>query len=192
MTDRLLIQKRSRAEQRMRLSHQGGATLLIALLLLLLLTLLGLTSSNVAIMQERMAGNMAQSNQAFQLAESTLRSVEARVFNDICLSGGSGGFGAIPRMDDLGLDPNDCTMAGLADPSSAWGLAPAEVVQPGGDGWARFFIARLPNRPRCHAMQSDLLGGGKINDESYVVMASGRAASGNSEAIVQAVYTCKQ
>lgn len=173
-------------------TRQRGAALLIALLLLLILTLLGLTSSNVAIMQERMAGNMVQSNQAFQLAESTLRAVEARVFNDICLSGGSGGFGVIPRLPDLGLDPNDCTMSGLPDPSSGWPLAPAEVDQPGGDGWARFFIAQLPNRPRCHAMQSDLSGGGKINDESYVVMASGRAASGNSEAIVQAVYTCKQ
>jgi len=171
---------------------QRGATLLVALMLLLMLTLLGLTSSNVAVMQERMAGNLAQSNEAFQLAESALRSIESRVFNDICLGGGSGGLGVIPRMQNLGLDANDCTMSGLATPSSVWPTAPADVDQPGGNGWARYFIARVPSRPRCHAMQSDLLGGGKISDESYVVLASGRSASGNSEAIVQAVYTCKQ
>jgi Tfp pilus assembly protein PilX len=161
-------------------------------MLLLMLTLLGLTSSNVAVMQERMAGNLAQSNEAFQLAESTLKAVESDIFDGICIGGGSGGFGTLPRIDDpgLGLDVNDCIMDGYAIPSNAWQLAPADVAQPGGDGWARYVIARVPFAPRCSAVGSNVLGGGNVSDESYVVLASGRAASGNSEVIVQSVYTC--
>lgn len=170
--------------------RQRGVTLLIALIFLLLLTILGLTSSNVAVMQERMAGNLTQSNEAFQLAESTLKAVESDVFDGICVGGGSGGMGVIPRIDDMGLEENDCTMSGYAVPTNSWGLAPAEVAQPGGNGWARFMIARVPSRPRCNDMDSDVLGGGTVGDESYIIMASGRSASGISEAVVQSIYTC--
>ncbi|MEN1728420.1 MAG: PilX N-terminal domain-containing pilus assembly protein [Pseudomonadota bacterium] len=170
---------------------QRGVTLLIALVLLLLLTLLGLTSSNVAVMQERMAGNLFQTNEAFQLAESTLKAVESRVFDEICLSGGSGGLGTINRMDDLSLDRNDCTLTGLTAPSSAWPLAPGEVGQPGGSGWARFYIAEVPAQPVCDDLSSAVLGAG-ISEEVYVVLASGRSASGISEAVVQSIYTCLQ
>jgi len=171
---------------------QRGVSLLIALMFLLMLTLLGLTASNVAVMQERMAGNLVQSNEAFQLAESTLKAVESDVFNGICLGGGSGGFGSIPRLDSLGLDENDCTMSGYAVPTSSWDLAPARVAQPGGSGWARFMIAQVPNRPRCSDMNSSLRGGGQVGDESFVILASGRSASGISEAVVQSIFTCLQ
>lgn len=56
--------------------HQRGAALFIALMFLLILTLLGLTSSNVGIMQERMAANTAEYNLAFQRAEAVVREVE--------------------------------------------------------------------------------------------------------------------
>lgn len=169
---------------------QSGVSLLIALVFLLILTLLGLSASNVAVMQERMAGNLVQSNEAFQLAESTLRSVESDVFEGICVGGGSGGLGSIPRLEDLGLEENDCTMSGFAVPTSTWALAPAEVAQPGGGGWARFMIARVPSRPRCSDLNSEILGGNQVSDESYVILASARSASGISEAVVQSIYTC--
>jgi type IV pilus assembly protein PilX len=170
--------------------RQRGVSLLIALVFLLILTLLGLSSSNVAVMQERMAGNVTQSNEAFQLAESTLKAVESDVFDGICVGGGSGGFGAIPRLEDLGLEENDCTMSGFAVPTNTWALAPAEVAQPGGGGWARFMIARVPSRPRCSDLNSEVFGGNQVSDESYVILASARSASGISEAVVQSIYTC--
>lgn len=173
-------------------ARQRGVTLFIGLMFLLLLTLLGLTSSNVAVMQERMAGNMAQDNEAFQISETVLRAVESRIFNGICLGGGSGGLGTIPDMDSLAIDDNDCTLSGLGIPSTAWETAPPEVNVPGGEGWARYYLARLPRRPRCHAMRSQLIGGSEINDESFIILASGRSVSGQSEAILQSIYTCQQ
>src|SRR6056297_162098 len=94
-------------------NRQRGVALFVGLIMLLILTLLGLSSSNVSIMQERMAGNVAQYNQSFQIAETVLREVETRIYNGICLGGGSGGFGVIPTMDSLGVDPNDCTLSGV-------------------------------------------------------------------------------
>lgn len=170
--------------------RQRGAALLIGLIILLVLTLLGLAAANVSILQERMAGNVAQSNQAFQLADSALREVESRIYNNICLGGGSGGLGSIPTWDSLGLDLNDCTMSGLNPNTGDWELAPG-VAQPGGQGWARFFVVELPGQPRCHAVGSDTFGGGVV-DLSYVVMASGRSASGQAESIVQSLVTCVQ
>jgi len=173
--------------------HQRGVALLIALVFLLMLTLLGLTSSNVAVMQERMAGNLTQSNQAFQLAESALKAVESQVFDEICVGGGSGGFGNIPRIDlAIGLEANDCTMSGYTVPTGSWELAPG-LTQPGGDGWARFMVAEVPNRPVCDVVRSAVIAGAgnvAVNTRSFIILASGRSASGISEAVVQSIYTC--
>lgn len=59
--------------------RQAGMVLLISLVFLLLLTLLGLSSMQGAISQEKMAGSVRQRNQSFQLAESGLRLGESVV-----------------------------------------------------------------------------------------------------------------
>lgn len=55
---------------------QSGAALLVVLLLLVIVTLLGLASMRGAIMQERMAANIAARSMAFQVAEAGLRQAE--------------------------------------------------------------------------------------------------------------------
>lgn len=57
-------------------SGQRGAALVIVMVMLLLLTLLGLQAMRGTLMQERMASNMNERNQAFQLAEAALRQGE--------------------------------------------------------------------------------------------------------------------
>ena len=57
--------------------HERGAALIIALLLLLLMTVLGVSAMRTSTLQERMAGNVRDSNLAFQAAEAGLRSGEA-------------------------------------------------------------------------------------------------------------------
>jgi len=52
---------------------QRGATLLISLVLLLLLTLLAISASRTAGLQQRMSGNLQQQSSAFQAAESGIR-----------------------------------------------------------------------------------------------------------------------
>ena len=55
------------------LGRQQGAVLIVGLSMLLLLTVIGLSSIRGSELQERMAGNMRDHNQAFQAAEAALR-----------------------------------------------------------------------------------------------------------------------
>ncbi len=56
---------------------QQGSVLIISLVLLLVLTILGISGMDNTIMEEKMAGNLYQSNIAFQNAETALRYAEA-------------------------------------------------------------------------------------------------------------------
>ncbi len=87
--------------------RQRGAALFIGLMFLLLATLIGLTSSQVSVMQERMAGNVTDYNVAFQRAERTLREIEWRVSQ---LALGSADLGVIPTWSDMDLERFDCAM----------------------------------------------------------------------------------
>lgn len=57
--------------------HQSGVVLPVSMIMLLLLTLISITSSQVAGLEEKMAGNSRDSNLAFQAAEAALRAGEA-------------------------------------------------------------------------------------------------------------------
>jgi Tfp pilus assembly protein PilX len=56
--------------------HQAGVVLVISLIMLLALTLIGVTSSNVTGLEEKMAANSKDVNLAFQAAEAALRAAE--------------------------------------------------------------------------------------------------------------------
>ena len=59
--------------------RQAGMVLLISLVFLLLLSLVGLSSMQAAISQQKVAGSLWQRNQSFQTAESGLRLGESAV-----------------------------------------------------------------------------------------------------------------
>lgn len=93
-------------------NHQQGVALLIGLIFLLLLTIIGLSSSNTAVMQERMAGNVAQVNESFQNAEKNLRITEQKLIAHV--QGGAGGLGAQPDpWRSVAPTRNDCTLSGI-------------------------------------------------------------------------------
>jgi len=58
-------------------NKQSGAVLFISLILLLIMTILGVTGMQTTILEEKMAGNFRNTNQAFQSAEAALRDSEA-------------------------------------------------------------------------------------------------------------------
>lgn len=86
--------------------RERGAALIVALVLLVIMTILGMTSMNMSILQEKMSGNVRNMQMAFDAAEGALRDGEitsdalppGTVFD---ASGGTGGLylpntGAVP------------------------------------------------------------------------------------------------
>ena len=61
------------------LNYQRGAALIVALVFMLILTIIGAASMQSATLQERMAGNARNVDQAFQAAEAALREAESEL-----------------------------------------------------------------------------------------------------------------
>lgn len=68
-------------------SHQRGAVLFIGLIMLLLLTLIGMTSMQVTLLEERMAGNFRIQHQAFEAGEGLLKTKRGDLNTDANNSG---------------------------------------------------------------------------------------------------------
>ncbi|MCK4587274.1 MAG: hypothetical protein KAU29_08025 [Gammaproteobacteria bacterium] len=62
---------------------ESGAVLIISLIILIALTLIGITAMRTTVLEEKMAGNMRNKQQAFQAAEATLRAAEQYIKNNI-------------------------------------------------------------------------------------------------------------
>jgi|SRR5690625_881312 len=100
-------------------NYQSGVALIVGLIFLLLLTIIGLSSSNTAVLQERMAGNVSHSNVSFQSAELGLRMIEQRLKKHV--DGGAGGLKVLPiswqtvaqGLSSDGVARNNCTLSGL-------------------------------------------------------------------------------
>ncbi|TVQ38948.1 MAG: hypothetical protein EA370_05305 [Wenzhouxiangella sp.] len=103
------------------ISRQRGAALFVALIMLLILTLLGLSSSNSSILQERMVANTFERQLAFQRAEAGLRQLEVATRRNTF-----GGVRPLVRPFSLpiggGFDFNDCTLT--ARTNNDWDLLP--------------------------------------------------------------------
>ncbi|NBB93053.1 MAG: hypothetical protein GVY32_07795 [Gammaproteobacteria bacterium] len=174
--------------------------LVVGLMFLLLLTLLGLTSSNVSVMQERMASNVREYNIAFQEAEATLREIERRLVQ--IAQGTSGGIPPAPGWaDDINLVnlPNDCTLErryGVDWDSVPWLTAPdtqndyyiialSDFINPN---------TGLPQGSACRPMDDNQRPDGSlISDRYYLVLARafgpGAADGGRrAEALVQSIF----
>lgn len=63
--------------------RQRGAALAIGLIVLVLLTLIGVTGMQASTLEERMAGNELDRNEAFQAAEASLRGAEDFLINGV-------------------------------------------------------------------------------------------------------------
>lgn len=111
---------------------QAGIALVISLIFLLILTLLGLSSSNVSVLQERMASNVSEYNIAFQRAEATVREVESDLRQVSPSLTNIVSWGDVPELSNAVGGVNDCTLeANFGDqwdtlgPNINWATAPA-------------------------------------------------------------------
>lgn len=171
---------------------QRGAALFISLMFLIVLTLIGLSAANVGIMQERMAGNVRESNEAFQNAEATLREIEEEV--RIIVEGGGGSLGSIPVFSDaisgLGISRSNCTLSEAASPNWGWQSAPAtnndyviyqitDTLDP---------VSGMPSGSACAPMFDTGDTPTKPFDNVYVIAARAVGPAGTGEVIVQSIF----
>lgn len=164
--------------------EQRGVALIVGLLFLLILTVLGLSASQGSIMQERMAGNVADANVAFQQAERTLRRIEQRLVEHIM--GGAGGLGYMPpTWDETGLERNDCTMSGYNWEAASWQTDGAT----GGDflviDLSDYMVGETPYGSSCRPpVESGGVGAG----EYYLVAVRADSPTGTSESVLQSIF----
>lgn len=81
------------------LGNEHGAVLVVGLMLLVVLTLLGVVAMQGTTLQERMAGNMREQEQAFQSAEAALRAGEVFLRTTEILPAFEGANGLYPQPD---------------------------------------------------------------------------------------------
>jgi type IV pilus assembly protein PilX len=160
-------------------------------MVLLLITLLGITAANMGLMQERMAGNLRESNEAFQNAEATLREVEGRMA--MIVAGGTGGVDPPPLWGAMSLNDNDCTLsspkgwADWDDSAAPWRAAPTT----GGP----YIVIDLENYRDPATGLSRAVSCVPMNEEhparagsSYLIVARGSGANGTGDVILQSIY----
>lgn len=164
------------------LANQRGAVLVVGLLLLLVLTLVGVASMQMTTLQERMAGNMREQEQAFQGAEAALRAGENFLRTTDPLPAFIGAGGLYPEPDPA---------SPLWVQKATWGGDGSRpYTGPVSEGLPtpRFIIERLP--------YDTLAGGSLAPDEEiptlgmYRVTARGTGALGHAVVVLES--TCLQ
>lgn len=108
--------------------QERGAVLIVSLLILLVLTVLGVTSMQTTLLEEKMAGNLHNRNLAFEAAENALDAGEAYV-EGLVTTGGFDGTGGLYGADDSAPDHfNSATWS--ASNSRAGGSIPGTAGPP--------------------------------------------------------------
>lgn len=80
--------------------HQQGSALLVSLIILVVMTLLGLSGMRTSVMEEKMAGNMRDSELAFQAAEAALRDAEKYIQDNVISTASFDGDGSDGLYDN--------------------------------------------------------------------------------------------
>lgn len=175
-----------------------GSALVISLIILLMMTLIGITSMNTSVLEEKMAGNMHNRNQAFQAAESALRKGEAwiasqTVLPDVVTSGTSG----IDIWDVKAADPDITNnLAWWEEPTrdASWWASDGEFSATSSsdpdwiDGVAAqpaYVIEELPPVP------GSLEAGLPVDNKDIYLQVTARGVGGDAAAVVLLQTTYK-
>lgn len=91
--------------------RHGGAVLVVGLVLLLVVTLVGVAALQTTALQERMTGNLRQSNLAFQAAEGALQAALTYLANQPAplIASADGGTSAVWTSCTVDGPAADCT-----------------------------------------------------------------------------------
>lgn len=161
------------------LGAQRGAALIVAMVMLLAMTLLGVTAVRNTTLQERMAGNLRDSNLAFQAAERALREGEA-FLQEPTIPPFTGVNGLLAMQDDAGVGSFWSSYNWAANSRASATVADDDVVSA-----PRYVIEELPPVP--------VAGGSErfapLPDVGYFrVTAQGVGGTADAIAILQTTY----
>ena len=115
------------------LHKQSGAVLAVSLMILLMMTLIGVSSMRGTVLQERMASNTKDRNQAFQAAETAIREAEAYLQSIVTIGSFDGTAGL---FSDTQAEPDFLSYTTWSSNASS---IEASVV-PGSVSRPRYFI----------------------------------------------------
>lgn len=166
---------------------QAGLSLIVSLLFLFILTILGLAGARVAVMQERMAGNVNEYNLAFQAAEATLREIELKLKNY-----GTGTIGlSVIRWEDIQAIRNDCTLENKAGADwASWEDAPWQTAPDTGNDYLVISISAVSGigddlSPPCMPPSSP----SEVPvDDAFIIAARATGPAGAADVIVQSIF----
>lgn len=106
---------------------QQGVVLAFCLIFLLVLTLLAVTGMETAVIEERMAGNMQDSNQAFQAAEAAMEQAEAWLAGQATLPATSSNGATVVWTVD-GPDPDSDSDEWWLERDASWWTTNADSI----------------------------------------------------------------
>lgn len=154
--------------------EQRGMALVISLIFLAVVSLLAMASMQGALLQEKMAGNQKDSQQALQAAEAALRAAESYLE-----TGNSG-----PYDNSAGLYDFVSVAVDPASPSTTW----RTYANSGLTGRApEYFIERLPY---TQSNNDSLAVDEPINERRlYRITARGFGLSDESRVLLQSTYS---
>ncbi|HBM07097.1 hypothetical protein CXF92_02785 [Pseudomonas sp. Choline-3u-10] len=155
---------------------QRGSALLVSLVFLLLLTMIGISSIQDSILQERMAGNNRDREVAFQAAEAGLRTAERYLQGAVV---GPFETNASGLFTAGSVSVPDWAMSG----STNWLALPADTLA-GVDSQPQYIIEEVT--------QTGMFGLGADEPEesisSYRVTSRGYGASPDARVVLQSTY----
>lgn len=161
---------------------EDGLVLVVGLVILVVLTLIGVTAMRSTSLEEHMAGNMQDRDQAFQLAEAALRQGENRILNGPPHIGDTGYYNA--GTDPATQAPRWLQFYGVGQTPPSGGVSSLAVSCPSGHtcGSATYFIEKL------HTTPFDASASITQNYDVYQVTAQGIGPDGKTVVVLQSTY----
>jgi type IV pilus assembly protein PilX len=157
---------------------QKGAALVVGLIFLLILTMIGVSAIQTSSLEERMAGNLRESQIAMLAAEAALRSGEITVENRL-------------ESGPSSYDNTTIPATPAPDPllSSSWTGTVSAIVNSftdlqTGSNFPRVFIEKAQET----AITTEYTGINKKNAEVFFINSRSTGASGNANTILQSSY----
>ena len=168
-------------------TSQAGSALIISLIVLVILTMLGVTGMRSSVLEEKMAGNLRDSQLAFQAAEATLREAEQYIDSNIVSTtnfdtNGSDGLynkSVINLWDNINWDSTDSLEYTSFDSSYEINTPPRYIIQ---------HLSTQINDVDELNLDNYGQGTGSGRIEMFLITARATGSSGNSVVMLQTTY----